>query len=54
MALLPNLCVRLQILILEILYVFLWLKFLPSLTLDKISYFRVDTIYWQQNDKNVA
>jgi len=39
MALLPNLCVRLQILILEILNVFLWLKFLPSLTLCKISYF---------------
>ena len=28
-----------QILILEILYVFLWLKFSPSLTLNKIEHF---------------
>jgi len=45
MCLLLNFCVRLQILILEILNVFLRLKFLPSLILNKIHYLRMDTEY---------
>ncbi len=36
-----------QILILEILYVFLWLKFLRSLTLDKIEHFEIGSKLWQ-------
>jgi hypothetical protein len=34
-----------QILILEILKVFLWLKFSPSLTLDKTEHFETGSIY---------
>jgi len=35
-----------QILILEILQVFLWLKFSPSLTLDKIEHFETGSTYY--------
>jgi hypothetical protein len=34
-----------QILILEILRVFLWLKFSPSLTLDKIEHFETGSCF---------
>ena len=45
MAIFRNICVELRILILEILNVFLWLKFSPALILQKISHFWMDTIY---------
>jgi len=39
-----GICQQARILILEILYVFLWLKSSPSLILNKIAYFWTDTI----------